>query len=95
MWWSGMGLLGVIIPGSAGVGGYFLLQGLGLGVMGVGVGIILGSLLTRWLAAKINKQEEGAAGGVYSVPLKTWSVVTCIIGALILLRAVVHAVAGW
>ena len=60
LWWSGMGPLGVIIPGAAGVGGYFLLRDLGLGVMGVGVGIILGGLLTRWLAPKINKQEEGA-----------------------------------
>jgi predicted lysophospholipase L1 biosynthesis ABC-type transport system permease subunit len=74
--WRGMGPIGIIIPGAAGVGGYFLLQWLGLGVMGVGIGIILGSLLTRWLARKIDELEPGEAGGLYYIPLRSWCLVS-------------------
>jgi hypothetical protein len=92
--WRGMGPIGIIIPGAAGVGGYFLLQWLGLGVMGVGLGIILGSLLTRWLAGKIDELEPDAAGSLYGIPLRSWSWVSGAIGALILVRSAIHAVTG-
>lgn len=93
--WSGVGLLGIIVPGGGGVGGYFLLRGFGLGAAGIGVGIILGSLLTWWLARKINEQEgEGAAGGLFYIPLEIWSVVSGLIGAFVLVRGVVFVLLG-
>ena len=89
--YSGMGVLGIIVPGAFGTGGYFLLRGWGFGVMGVGFGIIVGSVLTQRLAHQINKQEEGAAGGLYGISLETWCWVPGIIGAVIVLRSILHA----
>src|SRR3954451_13075393 len=70
------------------------LQWLGLGVMGVGIGIILGSLLTRWLARKIDELEPGEAGGLYYIPLRSWSLISGAIGVLIFVRSVIRAVTG-
>lgn len=93
IWWTGSGLLGLIIPAAFGTGGYFLFRNfLTVDEIGVGVGILVSAPVLWWLAGLMDNDEEESGGSLYFVPLRGWAVVTAIIGLILTVANVIHAI---
>ncbi|MDG4767395.1 hypothetical protein O7632_25370 [Solwaraspora sp. WMMD406] len=45
-----------------------------------------------WLAGLVDDDDEGSAGSLYFVPLRGWAVVTAIIGLILTVANVIHAI---
>lgn len=60
--------------------------------IGIGLGIIVGALVLWWLAGLLNAEEERSAGSLYFMPLRGWAVVTAVIGLILTVANVIHAI---
>jgi hypothetical protein len=88
MWWTGAGVLGLVFPGAAGAGGYFL-----AGPVGTTCGILIGSVLTWVVGRRLNDDPADLdRHTLYWIPLEYWAFISGLYGVVRLIAQAIQSV---